>query len=480
MKTFKILLIAIASLVITSCSEKAMDEVNRNKSNALTMSAQSELPDVILKSAFETTGIDIAWYATVYIEHSAGTWAQSSDADKRIGQTSGNIFDNNWNGLYNVLMILDDIIKKTDPATGDEDNLYAHSIAQILSAYNLAVLTDMWGEVPWTEAIKGAGDLQPVYDKQSTIYPKIIQLLDDGIATMNTVTTFSTVGDFIYGGSSSTAKAKWIKAANSLKARYSMRLSNVDATSFSKALAVIASGFASNADNFVFAKYEATATGENPWYQFLNDRTHLSVGKTLYDLMNSRSDPRIPVYFLKVGGVYKPAPNGTATESQGGLYSTSALTANGQTAPTPLMTYHELKFIEAEAKFRTSNATWQTSLQQAIEANFLFHGLTQVDADTYFTTSVVPLLTTGNELKEILTQKYIAFYEFEAIEAYNDYRRVPSFLTLNNPNNLTSSGGFIWRFPYPTSEEASNSANVPKINIFKDKIWWEGGAEKVK
>ncbi len=220
MKTFKILLITIASLLIASCSEDIMDEINKDVNNALSMSAQSELPDVILKSAFETTGTDIAWYATVYIEHSAGTWAQSLDADKRIGQAAATLFNNNWNNIYDVLMILDDMIKKTDPATGEEDNLYARAIAQILTAYNLAVLTDMWGEVPWTEAIKGAENLQPVYDKQSEIYPKIIQYLDDGIATMNSVTTFSTAGDYIYGGSASTAKAKWIKAANSLKARY--------------------------------------------------------------------------------------------------------------------------------------------------------------------------------------------------------------------------------------------------------------------
>lgn len=470
---------AVVLLFVSSCSEDKMDEINRDVNNALTMSAQSELPDVMLKSAFETTGTDIAWYATVYVEHSAGTWAQSSDADNRVGQSSASLLNNNWNSLYDVLEILNDIIVKTS-AAGGEDNLYARGIAQILTAYNLAVLTDMWGEVPWTEALKGATNLQPKYDKQSFIYVQIQQFLDDGIATLNSVTSFSTSGDYIYGGSSATAIAKWKKAANSLKARYYLRLSNVDANAASKALGVVANGFASNADNLSFAKYEETATGENPWYQFLNDRTHLSSGKTLYDLMNTRTDPRIAVYFTKVGAIYNPAPNGTATKTQGGLYSTSLLTQNGRTAATPMMTYHELKFIEAEAKFRTGDASWTTSLRTAIEANFLAQGLTLAAGTTYYTTQVVPRLTAGNELKELLTQKYIAFYEFEAIEAYNDYRRVPSFLTLKNPNNLTSSGGFVWRFPYAESEVASNSANIPAINIFTDKVWWAGGSELVK
>lgn len=454
-----------------------MDDINKDRDNALTMSAQSELPDAILKTAVETTGSDIAWYATVFIEHSAGTWGQSNEADKRIGQESGSVMNNSWNQLYDLLMILDDIIKKTDPETGDDNNPYVRGIAQILTAYNLAVLTDMWGQVPWTEALKGAANLQPVFDKQSDIYPKIMSLLDEGIATMNTVTTFSATGDYIYGGTASTAKSKWIKAANALKARYSLRLSNVDNTAASKALAAIAAGaIASNADNFVFARYEATATGENPWFQFLNDRSHLSVSKTLYDQMVLRTDPRISAYFLQIEGAYNPAPNGIATQTQGGVYSTSAKTGNGRTAATPLMTYHELKFIEAEAKFRISDATWQTSLQQAIEANFQFHGLTAAAGTAYYNAEVLPRLTAGNEIKEILMQKWIAMYEFEAIEAYNDYRRVPSFLTLNNPFN--NSVGFVWRFSYPTSEESSNSANIPDVNIYTDKIWWAGGSEK--
>ena len=72
-------------------------------------------------------------------------------------------------------------------------------------------------------------------------------------------------------------------------------------------------------------------------------------------------------------------------------------------------------------------------------------------------------------------QKYIAFYEFEAIEAYNDYRRVPAFLTLNNPNNITT--GFVWRFPYGISEVSSNPDNIPDIDIFTNKTWWAGGVE---
>jgi hypothetical protein len=470
MKTLKILLLAIFPLLFFACSEDKMDEINRELNDALNMSVQSMLPDAIVKTAFQTTGTDMAWYATVYIEHSAGTWAQSADADRRSGQDQASLFGNNWDQQYDVLNICKDMISKTEPDGPESDNQFARGVAQMLTAYNLAVLTDMWGEVPWTEALQGAAVLQPKFDNQSTIFPIIQQYLDDAIASFTAATNVSGVGDYIYGGDTDA----WIKAAYSLKARYYLRLSQRDNGASTSALTALANGFSGNADNFVFDAYEPSATGENPWFQFLNDRTHLSASQTLFNIMDARNDPRIAAYFTMLGDTaYNPAPSGNAVQNQGGMYSTSRITENGQTAATPLMTYHELKFIEAEAMFRTNDDTWQTSLQEAIQANFDFHGVT--DTTDYFTNEVVPRLTVGNELNEILTQKYIAFYEFEAMEAYNDYRRVPAFLTLNNPQNETV--GFVWRFPYGISEVSSNPDNVPDINVYADKTWWAGGTE---
>jgi hypothetical protein len=476
MKTIRIFLyIAVASFLF-ACSEDKMDEINKERNDALEMAAKNILPDIMLKTAFEVAGTDIPWYATVYIEHSAGTWAQSATADKRVAQNDASLFNNNWMSLYDILNACKAVIDKTDPVTGDEStNNWARGIAYVMTAYNLATATDMWGEVPWTEALQGAEELTPKYDKQSFLYTEIHRLLDSAIVNLGKTSIKYGAFDYIYGGD----ETKWIKAAWSLKARYYLRLSQRDANAYDKALACVANGFAGNEDNFLFAAYQESASGENPWYQFLADRTHLSAGKTLYDLMNDRVDPRIAVYFTQIDGAYNPAPNGTATESQGGLYSTSLLTENGATAPTPLMTYHELKFIQAECLLHKGDIGWQMAMGEAVAANFQWHGITDVQVVTDYLLNNIAPLAAVDPLKELLTQKYIAFYEFEATEAYNDYRRtgVPS---MNNPNNLTATGGFVNRFPYAISEVSSNSENVPSIDVFKNKVWWAGGNELVE
>lgn len=481
MKLNKLIYLAAFTPLLFSCSEDVMDEINKEKNETTTMEANYLITDCGLNTAFQTVGTDIAWYASVYVEHSAGTWGQHSEADKRTGQTSNSLLNNSWNNNYDVLNVLKFVLDKTNYRTGSEPtNQWARGIAQILTAYNLAVTTDMWGEIPWSEALQGTLIMQPKFDKQSDIYPQIFTLLDSGIYNLGLATTGLPSVDYIYGGTLATNKASWIRAANALKARYWMRLSNVNASASANALAAINAGaFTSAAQQMLFNKYEATGVGENPWYQFMSDRTHLSYSKTLDDILVARNDPRRAVYASLVGGSIVPAPCGTAQQTQGGVYSQSLITINGRTAATPLMTYHEMLFIKAEAEFRTSAATWQATLQEAIRASFVSKGLTTGAADTYFTTNVTPLLTAGNEIREIITQKWIALYEHESIEAYNDYRRT-GFPTMTNPNNTTV--GFVNRFPWALSEVSSNKKNVPSTNldyIYTTEVWWAGGTELV-
>jgi hypothetical protein len=467
----KLLYLMLIFPLLFACSEDIMDEINKDRNNALQMDANNILPDLVLKSAFETTATDLAWYATVYIEHNAGSWNQSHQADRRIGQTSSSLLNNSWNSLYDVMNIAKVIIDKTDPDNGTEPiNFGARGIAQVLMAYNLATTTDFWGEVPYSEAFKGNDNLNPTYQKQSEIYPIVIQLLKDGIANLDAATSIPANKDYIYAGN----KSAWKKAANSLLARYSLRLSNVDVQASQKALDAIAAGSFESADEqMMLDGFVVDLPGANPWGEFWYWRDHLSVSTTIFNLMMDRNDTIRAELFFNSVDPDDIAPIGEADQTQGG-YAQSNYTSGWDAFASPIymMTYHELKFIEAEAKFRTGAADWKETLKTAVSAAFDFHGDT---IGSYFESQVEPRLTAGNELKEIITQKYIAFYDREAIEAYNDYRRT-GFPEMKNPNNATT--GFVNRAPFALSEVSSNSKNVPTVNIFTDKIWWAGGTEK--
>jgi hypothetical protein len=464
----KIILIVtfFTTLLLSSCSDDIMDKINMEKNNSVDMTSKNLLPSILMRTAFQTTGTDYAWYASLYVEHSVGTWGQQATADKRIAQNDASLFNNNWVSSYSIINTCKVIEGKCKYGGSEFPNFTVYGISEVIEAYNLGVLVDLFGDVPYTEACAGANSLHPKFDKATDLYPKLQSKLDSAIAHLKIGGNSPGSKDYIYGGKSSA----WLKAAWSLKARYYMRLSNVDNQASTNVVNCLANAFTTNADALLFNSYDATsAIAENPWFQFLNDRSGLSSSKTLYDEMNLRSDPRIAAYFDLKSGT-KWAENGISDENQGGLYYISKMCQDAA-APTPIMSFHELLFIKAEAQFRKSDANWKSSLQKAIEESFVYHGLASIDADTYYTSSVLPRLTSGNELKEIITQKWIALYEAESIEAYNDYRRT-NIPTMKNPNNLTTTGGFVNRFPYGLSDVSSNGANVPKIDIYKDKLFW--------
>lgn len=464
----KIFLTSIVFLTVSlaSCSEDVLDRINEEKNGAVDMTAKNLLPSILARTAFQTTGTDYAWYASLFVEHNVGTWGQQASADKRIAMNDNSMFNNNWVSSYSIVNTCRIIQSKCQYGGEEFPNFTVYGISEVIEAYNVGVLVDLFGDVPYTESVSGAANLHPKFDNANTIYPKLQIKLDSAIVHLTKSGNSPGAKDYIYGGSSSA----WLKAAWSLKARYFMRLSNVDAQAATKALTCMSKSFTSGADALVFDKYDAnSAIAENPWFQFFNDRSGLSSSKTLYDIMKLRNDPRISVYFDMTSGT-KWAENGIAEENQGGLYYVSNFTQVAD-AKTPIMSYHELCFIKAEAEFLTNTSTWKSSLQKAIQESFVYNGLTVAVADAYYNVNVAPKLTVGNEVNEIITQKWISLYEAESIEAYNDYRRT-GIPTMNNPKNLIASGGYIRRLPYALSDVSSNGSNVPQVNIFKDKLFW--------
>jgi hypothetical protein len=477
-KRIFILYAAILALTLWSCSESIMDEINKDINDPSNMASRLIITDAITSSAFSVAGGDFNFFASIYIEHNTGIWGQFYNAEIRSTQpSSSTTYNNSWNSVYATLYSLKIIREKCSEGGEEEGNYHTLGIAQILTAYNLATLTDVMGDVPWTEALQPGVIFTPVLDRQEDLYNEVFAFLDDAIINLDKVSVYPSLGnqDMMYGGDTEL----WKKFAYGLKARYKMRLS-LKTPAYADVISLADQSFTSSEEQ---AQYNYNGnTSKSPFYSMYQDRDYYGSSQSLHDKLVDRNDPRDDVFFMPHpdgGGDMLFAPNGTANQVQG-LYSISAISTN--TAPTYLLSYHELEFLKAEAYVRNSNlALADSSLRKAVIAAFqkVNIGLTAADAIDYFNTSVRPKFN-ANPLSEVMNQKYIAFYEEEALEAYNDYRRLKAMgnnvINLENPLNATL---FPLRYSYG-SEDVTTNVNIRNAYsdgtyVYSENVWWAGG-----
>jgi hypothetical protein len=480
-KLINISLAVILAFILGSCSENIMDNINKDQNDASDVASKLIITDAMTSTAFNIVGSDLAFYASVYIEHNVGVYGQFYNAEARLGDTySSTTYNNSWDYLYANLLNLKTVINKCSTGGSEEGNYVTLGVAQILTAYNLAVLTDVMGDTPWSEALQPGVIYTPVLDKQADIYADVFTLLNDAIENLDKTTLYASLGsqDFIYGGDASL----WKKFAYGLKARYTMRLS-LRTPDYANVIAYADQSFASAADQAKFV-YNGT-TSINPWYEIFIDRNYFGASQSLHDKLAIRNDPRDAIFwkvYPGTSGALVFAPNGTPNQVQK-YYSVSKITA--KTSPTYLMSYHELQFLKAEAYVRLGGAANLSSAEDAliegITAAFgkVNIGLSSTAAMAYYVDDVKARFD-ANPLSEVMNQKYIAFYEEEALEAYNDYRRLKGMgdnvITLENPKN---DNEFPLRYAYG-SEDVTTNKNVATAYgdgkyVYTEPVWWAGG-----
>ncbi|GIQ58659.1 hypothetical protein Flavo103_17950 [Flavobacterium collinsii] len=475
MKNIKITITALMALFLfQSCSEDKMDEINKNVNNPADIVSRLIITDVMINSAFSVTGSDASFYGGIYSELNAGSHNQMYNAQTRRNDPAlASTYSNGWDNSYEQLRTLGIIIEKC--STGKEKgNFQTLGIAQILTAYNLAVLTDLFGDIPYTEAGKPGVIYQPKVDKQEAVYADIFKILNEGIANLNKTSTYPSLGtqDVIYKGNS----AQWIKAANGLLARYTMRLS-LRKADYQGVINYVNASFSTVDDELKLVN----SSVPNPFARFQLDRAAISVAKSFYQTMvaNGASDARTDAFFTKKAGIVVPFDNSKADVEGQRLYSISALMS--EVNPIYLLSYHELLFLKAEAQARLGLPEAQTTMNAAIKAAYgkkQAVTFTAAQADTYIAS--IPTLTGNALLKKIMAEKHISFYENEGIESYNDIRRLQAMgngdlIPMVNPKPEL----FPQRFAYGQSDVSTN-ANIKELfgdgsYVYKEKVWWAGG-----
>jgi len=452
MKKIKyITILAISFLALTSCQSE-LDSYNDNSNSP----SQITYPTTLLTGAevgtiMNATG-NLPRTFTLLTQHTNGNSFQSLDFTNYVLTETDNETD--WSNIYQAGLNLNEIITKFGSTYS-----YYDGVARVLMALNMGYATDLWGDVPFSDAFKGLSNFTPKYDTQQEVYTKIQLYLDSAIidfAKPSNTTIVPGADDIFYQGDVD----KWTKLAYGLKARYAMRLSQRDGSTVAatKVLQYVANALSSSSDNLV-ATFDG-GNNQNLWYGFDNQRGgYMSMGKYFIDMLKTDIDPRLSYFASKDadGGYSGSAPEDANSDASpfGSYFAGSGSTSN------IIFSFSEVKFLEAEAKARLgSTADAQIALQAAISASLI--DVTGSDDATFAAT-----YSADASIKNIITQKYISL--FTTLEPYNDWRRTG--YPVLTPNQNSQSKKIPVRLITPRSERTLN-ANATVVSSMYTPVWW--------
>ncbi|HSJ69293.1 MAG TPA: SusD/RagB family nutrient-binding outer membrane lipoprotein [Anditalea sp.] len=477
----KIIICFIMVALLFSC--ESFDEINTNPNQATDASIQVIFPAVTASFVYGING-ESAQFASILMQYLTGVLGDQQQVNNYA--FIADMSDATWNRFYaNGLNNIKEI-KEQSAELGANHYLGA---AKIMEAVILGYSVDLWNDIPYTEALQLDNITQPRFDSGEDIYARVQQLLDEGIADLNAESTTSpSTNDLIYRANTETlwrqnSRPRWIMLANAMKARYHNHLSKLDpAGSAAATLAAIDAGtFASNADQPIVVFGSEFAGPWFPYFQTTFGENNVGISQRFIDLLRDRvdggqDDPRLPFFVSPTtAGLYVGVPNGSTSRPQGAVVPGPYL--NSREAPTPVLNYSELKFIEAEAALRAGQQNRAAEAHNAAVTASLLR--VTGSADAAYVAAYGSETATSITLERIMTEKHIDM--FLQTEAWTDWRRTTPVDAPNTASGIPSldpapanstQGAFPRRFIYPNREVVNNSANVPRVTN-QDRVFWD-------
>ena len=460
MKKISIYIMGFALLASSGC--KKFIDVNTDPNNAVDGTEATMLPPVEIAIADEMYGGNAAFIVQNFMQTTA-----INQPPPQIGTylEINSDLDGDWSVYYSTVLINLKIINTKAIADG---KLNYAAIAQILSALALGNATDLWGDIPYSQALQGTANLSPVYDKQEDIYKDIQTLLDKGIADINAgTTTVPSSDDFFYTGDMS----KWKMLAYSLKARYYMHLTKAPgytaAAQAQLALTALTNAMQSSDDDLQYM-FPGAAGQTNPWYNNFNQVSTAVISSDFVDTLVTRNDPRLSkmVSPSTETGLYTGREIGDAAAGDLESYSYPSSYYMGIGAGVYMMSYSETLFLKAEATYIVSGyAAAQSIYQSAVTAHMTKVGVAAADITTYLNSRGT--LTAANAEQRIIEEKFISNYL--NLEIFNDWRRTGYPTMVKVPNALSD---IPRRVLYPEAEITTNP-QPQQSAILTDRVWWD-------
>ncbi|MBC9794717.1 SusD/RagB family nutrient-binding outer membrane lipoprotein [Sinomicrobium weinanense] len=468
------ILLFILSLSVIACDDYL--DINENPNGAEIPPLKGLLAYTTHQTAVNTyrLGTTTSYY-TQYL--ASPNEASATDIQERVNT------DNSWENIYEVMSDAYDI----EALATESNSPHYVGVSKVLMAANLGMSIDVWGGVPYSEAL-AFETLTPAYDNDEALYTTVISLLDEAVSELdkaNEGTELDPDSDFIHGGGTEA----WIKTAYALKARYLNHLSGTDKYDPSAVLNALDNAYESNDDDAQVTQFQT----RNPWAQVALSNEQLVLGgwlsEQLIDAMNGTTfdvfDPRLPLitepFPVESGGdtitIYRGTVNGAGRIGDGTIQAECYLTTGGfyssTNAPLILISYSELKFIEAEVNLHEGNsAAAYDAYLAGIRANMEKVGVAAGDITAY-TSDATVAVGTAITTDDIFREKYIAMFLHP--ESWVDARRFDygyKDFTLPENHNSLLNGQFIRRFDYPDTEYLRNRNNVPEVELLT-RIWWD-------
>ncbi|WP_084163787.1 SusD/RagB family nutrient-binding outer membrane lipoprotein [Olivibacter sitiensis] len=430
----------------------------------------------LLSSVTHRTGMNAYRYgstASYYVQYLASPSEGSATDIYDITDLS-----TSWAEAYYAMSDAYDMITAAEESGA---NLHV-GVGKLLTAYNLSLVSDTWDSAPYTEAFSRVETFTPVYDSPEQLYQTIGQLIDEAIVAFGSTDATMALDptlDLIHGGDVN----KWIRTAYGLKARYLNKISKKSAYNPQAVLSALDDAYLSAEDDMKMGLF----SGNNPWASIAISNANSLLGgwlsSNLIKHVNGETygivDPRVAkITDLTVNGNYVGTPNGGG--NQGPLantvhdecYISTNSPVTTEEAPVYIMTFEELKFVEAEAAFRAglTSRAYEAYLA-GIRASMAKFQVAAAARDSYIAEPSVSVGASALTLDLIFKEKYVATYL--NFEAWNDARRHDyGYQSFQMPLGAVLPT-FIRQVAIPNSEIVNNPGNIPTQVSLDSPLWWD-------
>jgi hypothetical protein len=512
-KKITILAVLGATLMASSC-KKYLD-VNTNPNGAQVATVKTLLPAAQLYLG-TAQGVDLEIDGSFFAQY----WTQSPGASQyhNLDQYAPgqDAFIYAWNNLYSANENFFQLYKLAD----SQKAAPYMAISLLMQAYTFQLITDAFGDVPFTQALKGqyadGHIVNPKYDSQMVVYNGILAYIDSANVLLAKNGTPPGADDLVYGGN----MAKWQEFGNTLALRIYMRMSEINPSAAAAGIAALYANpttavfIGSTAGDDAVIKYGYNSANNNPLYAEevgLQSYQNFVASNTCLDSLMSNNDPRLYLFYEPVSGSssFAGLPQGlyngipytgysfptvyVAGDAQN-LNKTTAF--NSGNAPVNFITSYESLFLQAEAAARgwSGAATGQDDslFYQGIQASFNYYAAQLTDVyGAPATTSIYNDYITGalgtapgtwtlypatgsiaQKVQYIIVQKWFAMCGNQGFEAWCEWRRTgyPNWFTYSASSIIGNT--FPKRLTYPSNESTVNSS-FPGLKPLTQKVWWD-------